>query len=343
MKYIDLRSDTVTWPTEEMLKSMLSAEVGDDVYGDDPTVNRLQELAAKTLGKEAALFVPTGTLGNQLAVFTHIERGDEVIIPEDNHIVAHEGGAAAIIAGASLRCLPSFKGRMDLSKVEKTIRSGEDIHEPRTGLICTENAHSTGVVHELSYMRELYALAQNHNLPVHLDGARLFNAAACLKVDAAEIAQYADSVMFCLSKGLCAPVGSMLVGSRDFIEKVRRKRKLLGGGMRQVGILAQAGILALEKMTLRLHEDHEQARYLARSLARLPDLEVFLEDVHINMVFLRLNKPVDGQALALAMKREGILINPPQDGMLRLVTHYYIGKTQVDKTVENLERCLKQL
>ncbi len=342
MEFIDLRSDTVTWPTREMRESMLVAQVGDDVYGDDPATNRLQELAAKILNKEAALFVPTGTMGNQLAVFTHIQRGDEVILPEDNHIVAHEGGAAAIIAGASLRCLPSDKGIMDLTKVEETIRTGEDIHEPKTGLICTENAHSTGVVHPLSYMKELYALAQKTNLPVHLDGARLFNAAAYLKVDAAEIAQYADSVMFCLSKGLCAPVGSMLVGSRSFIEAARRKRKLLGGGMRQVGVLAQAGILALEKMAGRLHEDHEQALYLAQSLNRLPELEVFMEDVHINMVFLRIKRPLEGHALASAMKREGILINPPQGGILRLVTHYYVGREQVDKVVEVLKNFLNQ-
>lgn len=341
MKWIDLRSDTVTWPTQEMRESMLSAEVGDDVYGDDPTINRLQELAAKILNKEAALFVPTGTMGNQLAVFTHIQRGDEVIIPEDNHIVAHEGGGATIIAGASLRCLPSDKGRMDLDKVKRTIRSGEDIHEPKTGLICTENAHSTGVVHSLPYMKALYELAHSHNLPVHLDGARIFNAAAYLGVEAAEIAQYADSVMFCLSKGLCAPAGSMLAGSRTFIEAARRKRKILGGGMRQAGILAQAGIIALEKMTGRVAEDHAQAQYLAKSLNRLPELEVFIEDVHINMVFLRIKKPVDGHALASAMKNEGVLVNPPEEGILRLVTHYYIGKEQVDRTVEALERCLK--
>ena len=193
MKNIDLRSDTVTWPTEEMRKAMMNAEVGDDVYGDDPSVNRLQEMAAGILKKEAALFVPTGTMGNQLAVFTHINRGDEVIIPEDNHIVVHECGAAAIISGANLRCLPSHGGMMDIKKVEATIRFGIDIHEPRTGLICTENAHSTGVVHPLSYMKELYEAAHKNRIPVHLDGARIFNAASYLGTDASEIAQYADS------------------------------------------------------------------------------------------------------------------------------------------------------
>ncbi len=340
MKFIDLRSDTVTWPTEEMRRAMMNAEVGDDVYGDDPSTNRLQDMAAQLLHKEAALFVPTGTMGNQLAVFTHITRGDEVIIAEDNHIVVHEAGAAAVIAGAQLRCLPSDKGMVDLKAVERTIRFGEDIHEPKTGLICTENAHSTGVVHPLSYMEALYTLAQKNKIPVHLDGARIFNAASYLKVDAYEIAQYADSIMFCLSKGLCAPVGSMLVGDRAFIEAARRKRKLLGGGMRQVGMLAQAGILALEKMTKRVHEDHAQALYLADLLSEIPNLEVYREDVHVNMVFFRITQPIDAITLAEALKKEGILVNPPQDGLMRLVTHYYIGKEQVEKTVSVLKAFL---
>ncbi len=340
MKNIDLRSDTVTWPTEEMRKAMVNAEVGDDVYGDDPTTNRLQDLAASLMHKEAALFVPTGTMGNQLALFTHINRGDEVIIAEDNHIVVHEGGAPAIIAGANLRCLPSDKGVVDIKAVERTIRFGEDIHEPKTGLICTENAHSTGVVHSLSYMKELYTLAQKNKIPVHLDGARIFNAASYLKVDASEIAQYADSVMFCLSKGLCAPVGSILAGSRTFIEAARRKRKLLGGGMRQVGMLAQAGIVALEKMTKRVHEDHAQARYLADLLSKIPNLEVHPEDVHINMVFFRIHQAIDAIAVTEALEKEGILVNPPQDGLMRLVTHYYIGKEQVERTVAKLKEVL---
>ena len=221
MNYIDLRSDTVTWPTQEMRRAMVNAEVGDDVYGDDPTMNRLQEMAARMMNKEAALFVPTGTMGNQLALFTHINRGDEVIIPEDNHIVVHECGAPAILSGANLRCLPSDRGMVDLKKLERTIRFGIDIHEPKTGLICTENAHSTGVVHSLSYMRELYGIAHKNNIPVHLDGARIFNAASYLHVEAAEITQYADSVMFCLSKGLCAPVGSMLARSEEHTSELQ--------------------------------------------------------------------------------------------------------------------------
>lgn len=340
MNYIDLRSDTVTWPTEEMRKAMLNADVGDDVYGDDPTANRLEKIAAQVLNKEAALFVPTGTMGNQLAVFTHISRGDEVIIPEDNHIVVHEAGAVAIISGGNLRCLPSKNGMVDLDKVKRTIRFAEDIHEPKTGVICTENAHSTGIVHSLSYMEELYGIAKENNIPVHLDGARIFNAASYLKVDASEIAKHADSVMFCLSKGLCAPIGSMLAGTKSFIDAARRKRKILGGGMRQVGVVAQAGIIALEKMTKRLSEDREQAIYLAEMLKTIPGVEVHPEDVHINMVFLKINKTVDSATLIESFKREGILINPPENGNLRLVTHYYIGKSEVEKVAEKLRAIL---
>ncbi len=336
MNYIDLRSDTVTWPTEEMRKAMLNAEVGDDVYGDDPTANRLEKIAAQVLNKEAALFVPTGTMGNQLAVFTHISRGDKVIIPEDNHIVVHEAGAVAIISGGNLRCLPSKNGMVDLDKVKRTIRFAEDIHEPKTGVICTENAHSTGIVHPLSYMEELYGIAKENNIPVHLDGARIFNAASYLKVDASEIAKYADSVMFCLSKGLCAPIGSMLAGTKNFIDAARRKRKILGGGMRQVGVVAQAGIIALEKMTKRLSEDREQAIYLAEMLRNIPGVEVHPEDVHINMVFLKINKNLDSAILIESLKKEGILINPPENGNLRLVTHYYIGRTEAEKVAEKL-------
>ena len=340
MNYIDLRSDTVTWPTEEMREAMRNADVGDDVYGDDPTANRLEKTAAQVLNKEAALFLPTGTMGNQLAVFTHIGRGDEVIIPEDNHIVAHEAGAVAIISGGNLRCLPSNKGMVDLDKVRRTIRFAEDIHEPKTGVICTENAHSTGIVHPLSYMEELYGIAKENNIPVHLDGARIFNAASYLKVDASEIAKYADSVMFCLSKGLCAPIGSILAGTKTFVDAARRKRKILGGGMRQVGVIAQAGIIALEKMTKRVSDDREQAVYLAKMLKKTSVIEVYPEDVHINMVFLKIKKTIDPVLLVESLKKEGILINPPENGDLRLVTHYYIGRAEVEKVAEKLNAIL---
>lgn len=340
MKFIDLRSDTVTWPTDEMRKAMATAEVGDDVYRDDPTTNKLEEMAARIMNKEAAMFVPTGTMGNQLAIFTAINRGNEVITAEDNHIVVHECGAPGVISGANLRCLPSNKGMVDLNVLERTIRISDDIHEPKTGLISTENAHSTGVVHPLSYMKELYGIGRKYNIHVHLDGARIFNAASYLKVEAAEIAQYADSVMFCLSKGLCAPVGSILAGTKAFIEAARRKRKLLGGGMRQVGILAQAGIIALEKMTKRVHEDRINAVYLATLLSEIPGIKVNIDDVHINMVFFQFEKPINGEYLTEELKKEGILVNPPDRGTMRLVTHYYIKREHVEKTAQVIKKVL---
>ena len=341
MKMIDLRSDTVTWPTTEMRQAMANAEVGDDVYGDDPTINLLEKRAAERVGKEASLFVPSGTMGNQLALFTHIQRGEEVIIAENNHIVVHEAGAAAIIAGAQLRCLRSEKGRVNLGDLKKTIRTGDDIHEPKTGLICLENAHSSGVVHDLSYMAEVRNVAKDHQVPVHLDGARLFNAAAYLRVDASEVAGYADSVMFCLSKGLCAPVGSILAGSSDFIRLARRKRKILGGGMRQIGILAAAGMIALDKMSGRVHEDHAQAVYLASLLEKIEGIEVYKEDVHINMVYFKMNKKFDSETFMQGLNEEEILANPPTDGIMRLVTHYYIGSEQVEKVAATIKKILQ--
>ena len=338
MKNIDLRSDTVTWPTEEMRQAMARAEVGDDGYGDDPTVNRLEKMAAERLGKEAALFLPSGTMGNQLAIFTHINRGEEVITAEDNHIVQHEAGAAAIIAGAHLRCLRAVKGRVDPGDLERTIRRPHEV--PKTGLICLENAHSTGVVHDLDYMGKVREIADRYRIPVHLDGARIFNAAAYLKVDSAKIAEYADSVMFCLSKGHCAPVGSILAGNADFIKRARVKRKTMGGSMRQAGILAAAGIIALEKMTPRLHEDHERALQLATLLGQIPGVRVTMEDVHINMVFIQFQRPVNTDELMAKLGSEGILANPPEDGVMRLVTHYYIDREMVKKAADAFRRIL---
>lgn len=221
MRFIDLRSDTVTMPTEEMREAMARAVVGDDVYGDDPTVKLLEEKAASIVGKEAALFVPSGTMGNQLAVLTHTKRGDEIIVEENCHIVQHEVGAAALISGVQLRTIKGLNSIMSAAQVEAGIRE-DDIHYPETGLICIENALSNGHVVPLNNMKDVYEAAQKHHIPVHLDGARLFNAADYLGVNASTVTQYTDSVMFCLSKGLCAPVGSMLAGKREFIEKAKR-------------------------------------------------------------------------------------------------------------------------
>jgi len=256
---IDIRSDTVTKPTDAMRKAMAEAEVGDDVYGDDPTVKKLESLGAKMLGKEAALFVPSGTFGNQLALFTWCNRGTEVLLGEECHIIQHEAGAASIIAGVQTRPLPAPDGVLTASALRGRLRK-QDLHMPQTSLICLENAHSLGRSVPLSAMDEARKIADEWKLPIHLDGARIFNAAAALGCDAGEIASMADSVMFCLSKGLCAPVGSLLAGKKQFIEKARHKRKIMGGGMRQAGILAAAGIIALEVQAKRLKEDHIRAK-----------------------------------------------------------------------------------
>lgn len=341
MRYIDLRSDTVTKPTQEMRDAMYAAEVGDDVYGDDPTVNKLEKVAAEKVGKEAALFVPSGTFGNQLALLTHCRRGTEVILGEQSHIVQHEVGAASVIAGVQLRTLPGYIEQSDTSDIESRIRE-EDIHEPSTGLICLENALSSGRVVPLDNMRRIYETAQKHNIPVHVDGARLFNAARYLNADARVIAQYCDSVMFCLSKGLCAPVGSMLAGSGGFIARARKGRKLMGGGMRQAGFLAAAGLLALEKMTLRLGEDHDNALYLAKELSMIPGIKINPADVHINMVFFEIVNPgLDMKKFVADMRKKGIIFNSGDGGVMRFVTHYWISREDVQYIIDAMKIIIK--
>lgn len=334
--WIDVRSDTVTHPTPAMRAAMHAAEVGDDVYGDDPSVLALEAAAAARLGKEAALFVPSGTFGNQLALFTHCQQGDEVIAGEDSHIVWHEVGAAAVIAGVNLRPVPAPRGVLTPEAIQARIRPGGDIHLPRTALICVENAYSSGHVVSLEAMRAAWQTAQDAGLPVHLDGARIFNAAASLGAPATEIAQYADSVMFCLSKGLAAPIGSMLVGARDFIEVARKKRKLMGGGLRQAGVLAAPGLIALNEMSERLGEDHQNARKLAELIARLPGVEVDTGALDINMVWFRIPRTVDGAALVATMAEHGVKANPPEQGVMRLVTHWQVGATEVAAVAEAL-------
>ncbi|MBU5484922.1 low-specificity L-threonine aldolase [Clostridium sp. MSJ-11] len=339
MKFIDLRSDTVTQPTEAMRKAMFEAEVGDDVYGDDPTVNQLEELSAKITGKEAALFVPSGTFGNQLALFTHCQRGNEVILGEDCHIIMHEVGASSVIAGVQLRPVRTDKGQLDPKETESKIR-GVDIHFPETGLICVENAYSNGRVIPLENMKEIYNIANAHNIPVHLDGARLFNAATYLNVQAYEITKYCDSVMFALSKGLCAPVGSVLAGSKEFIDKARKKRKLMGGGLRQAGILASAGLVALNDMIENLKQDHENALYLGKELSTIPGVKVRLDDIHISMVFFTIDTALDDSIIVNEMLQRGIKINPTEDGEWRFVVHYWISRDNVDYIVNSLKSIL---
>jgi len=341
MKFIDLRSDTVTQPTEEMRKAMYLAEVGDDVYGDDPTINELEEFAASLVGKEAALFVPSGTFGNQLSLFTHCTRGSEVILGDDCHIVVHEVGASSVIAGVQLRTLPTNKGTMIPSDVENRIR-GNDIHFPETGLICLENAHSSGRVIPLSNMKNIYQIAEKNHIPLHLDGARLFNAATYLRVDAREITAYCDSVMFCLSKGLCAPVGSILAGTKEFILKARKKRKLMGGGLRQAGFLAAAGLVALKSMVPELEKDHKNAIYFGKELEKIKGIEINLEDIQINMVFFSMKATgYNTHELVQKLNQKGIKINGEENGEMRFVTNYWISKDDIDHVINTMKDLFK--
>ncbi|MDR2551968.1 MAG: threonine aldolase [Treponema sp.] len=333
-QYIDVRSDTVTAPTEAMRRAMAGAEVGDDVYGDDPTVQRLEKLGAELLGKEAALFVPSGTFGNQLALFTWCQRGSEVILGEGCHIIQHEAGAASVIAGVQTRPIPDSGGIPSPRDLAERLRK-RDLHAPATSLITLENAHSLGRAVSLTSMDEIKKIADQWKLPVHLDGARLFNAAAALNCGAEELAGRADSVMFCLSKGLCAPVGSLLAGRADFIKEARYKRKILGGGMRQAGIIAAAGIIALTGHPSLLGEDHRRARELEGILEQIPGISV--EKGNINMVFFRWKSagdPAVGEALTKAFRRRRIIINPPEKDLFRFVIHYWIGDGELAAVAE---------
>lgn len=334
MRFIDLRSDTVTQPTEAMRQAMLSAQVGDDVYGEDTEINALEALSAKVTGKEAALFVPSGTMGNQLAIMSHTRRGDEIIAGAWSHVVHHEVGAAAILSTVSTRVVDNPDHIIYPADVLKAMRS-EDIHEPRTSLLCLENALANGDVVPVDILRETYHTAKNLNLKVHMDGARLFNAAVSLETDVKEIAACTDSVMFCLSKGLCAPVGSMLCGSKAFIARARKNRKVLGGGMRQAGFLAAAGRIALETMTQRLQEDHDNARYLAEALAALPEIKLDLDRVKINMVFFTIEqKGFCSDDFSRYLLRNGVKNTGYMQGEMRLVTHYGLTRQDLDTVIE---------
>jgi threonine aldolase len=328
MEPIDLRSDTVTRPTEEMRKAMYHAEVGDDVYGQDPTVNELEAYAAELVGKEASLLVPSGTFGNQLALFTHCRRGNEVVLSDQCHIVQHEAGAAAIIAGAQLRTYAPQGSYPVWSDIEGLLRHGRNIHWPKTDLIALENALGNGEVLPLEGTEEIVRHARDSQIPVHLDGARLFNAAHYLGVEPARIVEGSDSVMFCLSKGLCAPIGSMLAGSTEFIREARVKRKIMGGGMRQAGVIAACGLIALKNMRQRLPEDREAAEKLAALFRNAGLFEVSPEPVKINMFFIRY-RDAGGEAreqrLAEELIKAGVLVSPPEDRWLRIVVHHDVS------------------
>ncbi|MFM5154052.1 low-specificity L-threonine aldolase [Aeromonas veronii] len=330
MRYIDLRSDTVTQPTDAMRQAMLHAEVGDDVYGEDPGVNALEAFGARLLGKQAALFVPSGTMSNLLAVMSHCQRGEGAILGNAAHIYRYEAQGSAVLGSVALQPLPMQRdGTLAFDDIKATL-APDDAHFVQTRLICLENTHN-GKVLPLSYLQEMGAFVAERGLKLHLDGARLFNAAVASETPVEVIAAPFDSISICLSKGLGAPVGSLLVGSHDFIARARRLRKMLGGGMRQAGILAQAGLFALEQHVTRLADDHRRAKRLAEGLAALSGIELDLSLVQSNMVFLRLREGESAPLLAF-MKERGILISGY--GELRLVTHLQINDDDIEEVID---------
>jgi len=343
MKLVDLRSDTVTLPTPAMREAMYRAELGDDVFGEDPTVNRLQEMAAERMGKEAALFVTSGTMGNLVAVLTHCGRGEGAIMGDQAHTFTSEVGGAAALGSVYLRAVPNQPdGTIDVDAIEAAIPP-ENIHYPRMKLICLENTHNRcgGAVLDANYTAKVAALAHKHGLALHLDGARIFNAAIALEVDVRELTADADTVMFCISKGLSAPVGSLLCGSAEFIERARRTRKMVGGGMRQVGVLAAAGIVALEQMVDRLREDHENARLLAEGIAEIPGLSVDPSRVRTNIVYFDFTaERMNAQQFCTALQEEGVLMLALGPARLRAVTHYGIERADIEWALQVMRQVM---
>jgi threonine aldolase len=336
MPFIDLRSDTVTLPTPAMRQAMATAEVGDDVLGEDPTINRLEAMAAERVGKEAALFVASGTMGNLVSVLTHCGRGDEIIIGDQAHLFLLEAGSVSAVGGIHSRQVPNQPdATLDLAQVEAAIRPADD-HFPRTRLICLENTHNRcgGACLTPDYMGQVRALADRHDLKIHLDAARVFNAAVVLGVDVRELTRDADSLSFCLSKGLSAPVGSLVCGSGDFIREARRARKVLGGGMRQGGIIAAAGIVALEEMIDRLAEDHVNARRLAEGLADMPGIALDPSRVQTNIVFFNLEEGApDAAEFCGRIAERGVKMGPTGGHRIRAVTHYGIEAEHIEQAL----------
>jgi threonine aldolase len=339
-EFIDLRSDTVTRPTSAMRKAMAEAEVGDDVFGEDPTVNTLQEKVARLLGKEAALFVPSGTMANQLSIKSHTQPGDEVIIESSSHPYNFEGGAAAALSGIQFHCVKGVRGILEASQIEEAIRP-EDHHFPVTKLVCLENTHNRGggTIYPLEKMAEIYRLAQSNGLLVHLDGARLWNASVATGNKPYEYAQWADSVSVCLSKGLGAPIGSLVAGSKPFIDRIHRFRKMFGGGMRQVGIVAAAGIYALDHHLERLKEDHQNAKRLAVGLKEFRGVSIDPKHVETNIVIFDITDTgMTGSHIAETMKKEGVLIHAFGKTQIRLVTHLDVSNDDIEGALKVLEK-----
>ncbi len=347
---IDLRSDTVTLPTAAMREAMYRAEVGDDVYAEDPSINRLQELAAERTGKEAALFVPSGTMGNAIAMLTHAKRGQAIIVGSESHIYHYEAGGASTLGGSPSWVVPNnADGSLDLALVEAGIADESDEHVAATALLCLENTHNRcgGTVLSVEQMSALTDLAHHHGVAVHVDGARIFNAATALGIPVSTLVHPVDSLMFCLSKGLSAPVGSLLVGSQEFIRRARRTRKLLGGGMRQAGILAAAGIVALEQMVERLAEDHENCKQLAYGLADFPFIEIDAASVVTNILVFRILDAhqqtlgeTEVQRFLHFAQAHGLLIGSMGGGKIRAVTHYGIEAQHIPTALTAIKRAL---
>ena len=342
-RIIDLRSDTVTLPSDAMRDAIARAPVGDDVLGEDPTIRRLEAIAAERTGKEAALFVASGTMSNLVAILTHCGRGDEAIVGSESHILHYEVAGAAGLAAVQLRSvLNDARGRIDQGEVEATIR-GENVHLPATSLLCLENTHNrcSGAAISLEDTEALADVAHRHGMRVHIDGARIFNAAIALGTTVAALSGPADSIGFCLSKGLGAPVGSVLCGSSEFIARARKMRKMVGGGMRQAGIIAAAGIYALEHMIDRLADDHANAKVLAAGLVRLPMVTLDPETIDTNIIIFGVRG--DWLGFARAMKQAGVLTTVTSPGRLRMVTHYGIERADIDGALQRVEHAAAAL
>jgi threonine aldolase len=345
MNVIDLRSDTVTIPTEEMRQAMYDSQLGDDVYGEDPTVNRLEEIAAQMMGKEAALFTVSGTMSNLIAVLTHTNPGNEIIVGSESHMLWHEVGGASALGGVVMRTVSNDEaGRMDLDIIEQAIRT-ENIHYPVTKLLCLENTHNRcgGAVLTADYSDGCCQLAHKYGLKVHLDGARIFNAAIALGVPASELATHFDSVCFCLSKGLSAPVGSLVCGDSDFVDKARKWRQMVGGGMRQAGVIAAAGIIAIQKMIPRLVEDHANAKRLANGLTNIPGIIVNPETVQTNIVNFDLPSKTTADIFVQQIRVSGVKFNSRGGQRVRAVTHRMISEADVDEAIERISLLIKGL
>jgi len=344
MRIVDLRSDTLTKPTPAMRRAMAEAEVGDDVFGEDPTVNRLEEMAAERLGKEAGLFVASGTMGNLVSLLAHCNRGDEIILGDNSHTFYSEQGGAAAIAAIHPRTIPNqIDGKIAVKDIEAAIRP-DDIHHPLSRLIVLENTHNrrNGSPLEVAYMRSVKNLADKYKLKIHVDGARIFNAAVALNVNPKDLVAVTDSVSFCLSKGLAAPVGSLICGRQDFINDARRARKLVGGGMRQAGVLAAAGIVALTEMTERLAEDHANAHKLAEGLAEIPGLSIDPAMIKTNIVYFETTREdLFEDELVRRLDKEGVKISAMGPRLLRAVTYYQITEEDIEFALNAFSKILK--